>query len=91
LKPFRSSVATLSPRAIGFDENGTVLVTTGIQNVDDHYLLSTFGGASGLVSGTYASLEIHDSGCGMDEATLNRIFDPRPMLEPRSELDANDL
>ena len=62
--------------AIGPEENGTVLVTTGIQNVDEHYLLTTIGEAAELTVGTYVSLEVHDSGCGMDQATINRIFDP---------------
>jgi CheY-like chemotaxis protein len=62
--------------AIGSNDNGTVLVTTRAQNVDEHYLLSTLGGSSDLTPGTYVSLEVHDTGCGMDETTVNRIFDP---------------
>ena len=27
-------------------------------------------------AGTYISLDVHDTGCGMDEATLSHIFDP---------------
>ena len=42
-------------------------MTTGVQKVDDHYLLSTREGLPDLVSGTYVKLEVHDSGCGMDE------------------------
>lgn len=62
--------------AIPDHENGTVLVTTGVQNVDEHYLLSTLGGASELPGGTYVCVEVHDTGCGMDQSTVNRIFDP---------------
>jgi PAS domain S-box-containing protein len=62
--------------AIPADESGTVLVTTGAQNIDEHYLPETLGAASGLAAGTYVSLEVHDTGCGMDEATLARIYDP---------------
>ena len=62
--------------AIPPNDNGTVLVTTGVQNVDEQYLLSTLGDRSDLPAGTYVSLEVHDTGCGMDEGTLSRIFDP---------------
>ncbi len=62
--------------AMGPNENGTVLVATSAQIVDEHYLLSTFGGSTELAPGTYIRLDVHDTGCGMDEATLNRIFDP---------------
>ncbi len=62
--------------AIGNNESGTVLVTTSLQAVDRHYLLSTLGESSDLAEGMYISLEVHDTGCGMDEATASRIFDP---------------
>jgi PAS domain S-box-containing protein len=60
--------------AIG-DVQGTVLVATGVQEVDEHYATTLFA-AEGLASGTYVFLEVHDTGHGMDEATKNKIFDP---------------
>jgi PAS domain S-box-containing protein len=62
--------------AIGTEANGTVLVTTGSQQVDEQYLSNALGERSGLAPGTYVTLEVHDTGCGMDDATLARIFDP---------------
>jgi PAS domain S-box-containing protein len=60
--------------AIG-DHSGTVLISTGVQAIDDFYVRSLF--ASEKVSaGTYVYLEVHDTGCGMDDATKQRIFDP---------------
>jgi len=60
--------------AIG-DQRGTVLVTTGLQAIDDFYVQSLFS-SEGISAGTYVFLEVHDTGCGMDEATKTRIFDP---------------
>jgi two-component system cell cycle sensor histidine kinase/response regulator CckA len=60
--------------AIG-DQRGTVLVTTGRQNIDEFYVQSLFS-SEGIASGHYVYLEVHDTGCGMDEATKMRIFDP---------------
>jgi CheY-like chemotaxis protein len=61
--------------AIGEEQSGTVLVASGLVTVDEHYRLTTFGNAE-LALGTYVMLEIHDTGCGMDEATMGRMFDP---------------
>ncbi len=61
--------------AIG-PEGGTVLIRTSIQPVDEHYI-ETMSSAGELLSpGDYISLEVHDTGCGMSEETISRIFDP---------------
>ncbi len=61
--------------AIGEGESGTLLVTTGVQDVDGAYLKTTFNPVE-IQPGKYVTLEIHDTGCGMDESTIQRIFDP---------------
>jgi two-component system cell cycle sensor histidine kinase/response regulator CckA len=60
--------------AIG-DQSGTVLVTTGAQEITDLYS-STLFAAEGLAPGLYVFVEVHDTGCGMDEATQAKVFDP---------------
>lgn len=62
--------------AIRNGDQGTVLVTTGMQTVDEHYLLNSLVDANDLTVGQYVSLDVHDNGCGMDESTIGRIFDP---------------
>jgi len=54
---------------------GTVLVTTGVQDVDEEYIRKA-GLREGIAPGSYVYLEVHDTGCGMDEQTRARIFDP---------------
>jgi len=61
--------------AISEDQNGTVLVTTAVQDVDQDYIQTTFGSGE-ITPGTYVTLEVHDSGSGMDEQTQAKIFDP---------------
>ena len=61
--------------AIGEGPSGTVFVATSIQEIDEAYLLQNFAGEP-LHLGTYVSLEVQDTGCGMTEETKRRIFDP---------------
>jgi PAS domain S-box-containing protein len=62
--------------AIGEDRNGTVIVTTAEQQVDKAYIKTVLGSGVEIVPGSYVSVEVHDTGCGMDEDIVSRIFDP---------------
>jgi signal transduction histidine kinase/ActR/RegA family two-component response regulator len=57
------------------DSSGTVTISTAVQEVDDDRKRSTFG-LEALQPGCYVSLEVTDTGEGMDEETRARIFDP---------------
>lgn len=61
--------------AIEQGKKGTVLVTTASQELDQSYLDQTFG-QNALKPGSYVTLEVRDTGAGMDEATTAKIFDP---------------
>ena len=54
---------------------GAIGVRTGTLQADSAYLRSSFF-PDELATGTYAYVEVEDSGCGMNEETLARIFDP---------------
>jgi PAS domain S-box-containing protein len=60
--------------AIG-DDTGVISIRTGVMECDRSYLGETYLDDD-LSEGEYAYLEISDSGCGMDEVTINRIFEP---------------
>jgi PAS domain S-box-containing protein len=61
--------------AIG-ENVGLVVCSTASQMVDDAYMRTLGSEAQYIQPGRYVTLEVHDTGCGMDEATIARIFDP---------------
>jgi PAS domain S-box-containing protein len=61
--------------AIG-DERGTIWVRSTLAEVDPD-LARDENLKTGLAEGTqFVALEVEDTGCGMDDGTLTRIFDP---------------
>jgi PAS domain S-box-containing protein len=60
--------------AIG-DDAGEVHVTTAVQAIGLEQIRRRHA-ADEIEPGNYVSLEVRDSGCGMDETTIARIFDP---------------
>lgn len=60
--------------AIG-EKSGVITVSTGARLCDAAYLRETFLNES-LPEGLYVSLEVSDTGCGMDRETQARIFEP---------------
>ena len=61
--------------AIPDGHNGYVRVTTGTQQADAEMVRTTFG-QNAVRPGLYVTVEVTDSGAGMDEATKSKIFDP---------------
>ncbi|MCA9719234.1 MAG: response regulator, partial [Myxococcales bacterium] len=53
---------------------GEIRVTTALETVTESELVAVRGGE--LPPGRYVVLRVADTGCGMDEQTLSRIFDP---------------
>ena len=60
--------------AIG-DKSGVIAINTGCMECDRNYLKSVWLNDN-LGSGLYVSLEVSDTGCGMDSDTLAKLFDP---------------
>ncbi len=57
------------------DEVGTVIVATGLQELDAPDVDLHFA-TEALAPGRYVYLEVHDTGVGMEPHTLAQIFDP---------------
>ena len=68
------NLITNASEALG-EQEGTITLRTRAVQVEQKQLAEAYlsEGASG---GRYVSLEVSDTGCGMDEATKARIFDP---------------
>ncbi|WP_236027073.1 response regulator [Geomonas diazotrophica] len=60
--------------AIG-DHDGVIAVSTGCLECREEYLKDAWL-IDPIPEGSYVSLEVSDTGCGMDKETLARIFDP---------------
>ena len=66
--------------AIG-DEGGVITLSTGVINCDRNYLddvheILCTGLDEQLPEGRYAYLEVTDTGCGMEQEIVRKIFDP---------------
>lgn len=68
------NLVTNAAEALG-DTTGIITVTTGVMECT-RACLSESHVDDGLPGGTYVTLEVSDTGCGMDAATRCRIFDP---------------
>jgi CheY-like chemotaxis protein len=68
------NLITNASDALG-DRTGSIIVRTSMVRLDEA-AATAFDVAAELRSGAYVSIEISDTGCGIDAATRRRIFDP---------------
>jgi len=68
------NLITNASEAIGAAD-GVVRVATGVMDADRAYLDQAHA-VEEIPEGRYVYAEIADTGCGMDEQTLSRLFDP---------------
>ncbi|MCU1260910.1 MAG: Chemotaxis protein methyltransferase CheR [Bryobacterales bacterium] len=69
------NLAINAAEAIGEGCTGTLTISTGLQTVDESTPTSHFVPGK-IETGRYVSIEVRDTGSGMDAQTLSRIFDP---------------
>lgn len=56
-------------------KSGVITITTELLHCDDDYLSRLYL-TEALQTGLYVCIEVSDTGCGMDLATLDRIYEP---------------
>ncbi len=74
LRQVAMNLITNASDALG-ETTGVIAVRTGVLNANQTYLCTTWL-KDELPEGRYVYLEVSDTGCGMDAATVQRIFDP---------------
>jgi len=68
------NLITNAGEAVG-ENSGLISLSTGVMDAD-RSLLERIAFGQGLPEGEYVYLEVSDTGCGMDEETKKKIFDP---------------
>ncbi len=74
LRQVAMNLVTNASDALG-DEGGDITISTGVMNADKDYLSQT-ALDDDLPSGRYVFVEVSDTGVGMDEELISKIFDP---------------
>jgi PAS domain S-box-containing protein len=69
------NLVTNASEAVGDVAGGLITIRTGVQKIDDTYTGRLLP-ALPLPAGTYVTMEVSDTGCGMSPEVLERIFDP---------------
>jgi signal transduction histidine kinase len=68
------NLVTNASEAIG-DAGGVISIATGLREIEATEVETVFSG-QGVEPGSYVTLRVADSGCGMEPEILGRIFDP---------------
>ena len=58
------------------ESGGTIRIRTRAVDLDEELIRCARLSTQGLTQGKYVTLEIEDSGCGMEEEIVKKIFDP---------------
>jgi PAS domain S-box-containing protein len=71
-----TEMLTNAVEAIGEDSSGTIWVRASTVEVAGNDFLREGFARGAVADGKYVALEVKDTGCGMNEETQKRIFDP---------------